>query len=67
MQFYASMAQTLAQGAWDGDRDSLDTPPEPEVWSPVAAEGSSCTGSALPGLWPVRVLRPAQGAWWVRR
>src|SRR3990167_8878665 len=23
MQFYASMAQTLAQGAWDGDRDSL--------------------------------------------
>lgn len=50
MQFYASMAQTLAQGAWDGDRDSLDTPPEPEVWSPVAAEGASCTGRHCPAF-----------------
>ncbi len=50
MQFYASMAQTLAQGAWDGDRDSLDTPPEPEAWSPVAAEGSSCTGRHCPAF-----------------
>ena len=50
MQFYASMAQTLAQGAWDGDRDSLSTPPEPEVWGPVAAEGSSCTGRHCPAF-----------------
>jgi ATP-dependent DNA helicase DinG len=50
MQFYASMAQALAQGAWDGDRDSLDTPPEPEAWSPVAAEGSSCTGRHCPAF-----------------
>jgi ATP-dependent DNA helicase DinG len=50
MQFYASMAQALAQGGWDGDRDSLDTPPEPEAWSPVAAEGSSCTGRHCPAF-----------------
>ena len=41
LQFYAAMAQTLSSGAWDGDRDSLDTPPELEVWSPVAAEGAT--------------------------
>ena len=40
IQFYSTMAQTLSKGAWDGDRDSLETPPEPEVWSPVAAEGA---------------------------
>jgi ATP-dependent DNA helicase DinG len=50
IQFYTSMAQTLAKGAWDGDRDSLDTPPEPEVWSPVAAEGASCTGKHCPAF-----------------
>lgn len=48
MQFYASMAQALAQGGWDGDRDTLDVPPEPEVWSPVAAETHSCTGKHCP-------------------
>jgi ATP-dependent DNA helicase DinG len=50
MQFYSTMAQTLSKGAWDGDRDSLDTPPEPEVWSPVAAEGASCTGKHCPAF-----------------
>lgn len=50
IQFYAAMAQTLAKGAWDGDRDSLDTPPEPEVWGPVAAEGASCTGKHCPAF-----------------
>lgn len=48
MQFYTSMAQALAQGGWDGDRDTLDVPPEPEVWSPVAAETHSCTGKHCP-------------------
>ncbi|MHA7602415.1 ATP-dependent DNA helicase DinG [Alicycliphilus sp. T452] len=48
MQFYAGMADALATSAWDGDRDTLDTPPEPEVWSPVAAEASSCTGKHCP-------------------
>jgi ATP-dependent DNA helicase DinG len=50
IQFYATMSQTLAMGAWDGDRDSLDSPPEPEVWSPVAAEGASCTGKHCPAF-----------------
>ena len=50
IQFYSAMSQTLAQGAWDGDRDSLDTPPEPEVWSAVAAEGASCTGKHCPAF-----------------
>ena len=49
-QFYASMAEALAQGRWDGARDSLDTPPAPEAWSPVAAEGSSCTGRHCPAF-----------------
>lgn len=48
MQFYASMADAIATGVWDGDRDSLATPPEPEAWSPVAAESSSCTGKHCP-------------------
>ncbi|QNP47330.1 ATP-dependent DNA helicase DinG [Diaphorobacter aerolatus] len=48
MKFYASMADALSRGAWDGDRDTLDTPPEAEVWSPVGAEASSCTGKHCP-------------------
>src|SRR5260370_57899 len=43
MQFYKSMANALASQAWDGHRDSLETPPAAEAWSPVAAESSSCT------------------------
>lgn len=49
-QFYASMADALAKGRWDGDRDSLETPPAPEAWAPVAAEGSSCTGRHCPAF-----------------
>ncbi len=49
-QFYASMADALARGRWDGDRDSLETPPAPEAWTPVAAEGSSCTGRHCPAF-----------------
>lgn len=50
MKFYATMADVLARGAWDGDRDTLESPPEPEVWSPVAAEASSCTGKHCPAF-----------------
>ncbi|MFC4621541.1 ATP-dependent DNA helicase DinG [Comamonas nitrativorans] len=49
-QFYASMAEALTKGRWDGDRDSLETPPAPEAWAPVAAEGSSCTGRHCPAF-----------------
>ena len=48
MQFYASMSDALAAGEWNGDRDSLPTPPESEAWGPVAAESSSCTGRHCP-------------------
>ncbi|SDM10932.1 ATP-dependent DNA helicase DinG [Oryzisolibacter propanilivorax] len=48
VQFYASMADALASGQWDGDRDTLATPPEAEAWSPVAAEAHSCTGKHCP-------------------
>ncbi len=48
MKFYASMGDALARGQWDGDRDTLDTPPEAEVWAPVAAEASSCTSKHCP-------------------
>ena len=50
MQFYKSMADALATETWNGDRDSLETPPEAEAWSPVAAESSSCTGKHCPAF-----------------
>ena len=46
--FYAALVRDLASGAWDGDRDNLQQPPESELWSPVAAEASSCTGKHCP-------------------
>ncbi|MFT3813140.1 MAG: ATP-dependent DNA helicase DinG [Acidovorax sp.] len=50
LRYYQSMANALATHQWDGDRDSLATPPEPEAWSPVAAEGHSCTGRHCPAF-----------------
>ncbi|WP_417283412.1 ATP-dependent DNA helicase DinG [Comamonas sp.] len=50
MQFYKSMADALATEAWNGDRDALETPPEAEAWSPVAAESASCTGKHCPAF-----------------
>ncbi len=44
VRYYAALAQTLALRAWDGDRDSLDVPPAIDLWTPVAAESSSCSG-----------------------
>ena len=46
--FYALLARDLSSGAWDGDRDNLAQPPESDLWSPVAAEASSCTGKHCP-------------------
>ncbi len=45
---YAQWAAQLDGGAWDGDRDRLDEPPEGELWSPVAAERHSCTARHCP-------------------
>ena len=46
--FYAALVRDLASGVWDGDRDNLTQPPESDLWSPVAAEASSCTGKHCP-------------------
>ncbi|GAB3361904.1 MULTISPECIES: ATP-dependent DNA helicase DinG [Giesbergeria] len=48
LRYYTSLAQSLAAKTWDGDRDTLDTPPAPELWAPVAAEAGSCTGKHCP-------------------
>ena len=50
LQFYTHIAQTLATGAWDGDRDTLDTPPAGEAWLPMAADAASCTGKHCPSF-----------------
>ncbi|MGI4779406.1 MAG: ATP-dependent DNA helicase DinG [Janthinobacterium lividum] len=50
LQFFTGIAQALASGAWDGDRDSLDVPPAPEVWSSMAADAASCTGKHCPSF-----------------
>ncbi|MBY0454041.1 MAG: ATP-dependent DNA helicase DinG [Burkholderiaceae bacterium] len=50
VEFYAQIAQTLARGVWDGDRDALDVPPAPEVWGPVSAQASACTGKYCPAF-----------------
>ena len=46
--FYAKLVHDLASGSWNGDRDTLGQPPESGLWSPVAAEASSCTGKHCP-------------------
>ena len=50
LQFYSGIAEALASGAWDGDRDALDTPPAAEVWLPMAADAASCTGKHCPSF-----------------
>ena len=50
LQFYTGIAQTLSSGAWDGDRDTLDTPPAADAWLPMAADAASCTGKHCPSF-----------------
>ncbi len=47
VRFYKALVDAVAAG-WDGDRDSLPTPPPPEDWAPVAAERHTCTVKACP-------------------
>ena len=42
-RLYETMANTLATGSWDGDRDTLMDAPDPRDWSMVAAERHTCT------------------------
>jgi len=45
---YALWGKALDTGAWDGDRDRLDDPPEAELWVQVAAERHSCSARHCP-------------------
>ena len=45
---YTQWTAQLDSGAWDGDRDRLDDPPDGELWSPVAAERHTCTARHCP-------------------
>ncbi|MBX3608809.1 MAG: ATP-dependent DNA helicase DinG [Hydrogenophaga sp.] len=47
-QRYAQWTIALDQGDWDGDRDRLSEPPEPDEWAPVAAERHTCTARHCP-------------------
>jgi ATP-dependent DNA helicase DinG len=42
-RLYETMANTLATGKWDGDRDSLSETPDARDWAVVAAERHTCT------------------------
>ncbi len=48
LAYWHGLAQALATGTWDGDRDSLPTTPEARQWQPIAAEASSCTAKHCP-------------------
>ena len=45
---YQELVQSLASGAWDGDRDSLEFNESTLPWPPIAAERSTCTGKHCP-------------------
>ncbi|MEO6855424.1 MAG: ATP-dependent DNA helicase DinG [Rhodoferax sp.] len=47
---YASLARDLTSAAWDGDRDNLAQQPDADIWQPIAAEASSCTGKHCPAF-----------------
>lgn len=48
MALYDTLANALAAGRWDGDRDSLAEQPDPRDWSTVAAERHTCTARHCP-------------------
>ncbi len=45
---YAAWAGMLDGGAWDGDRDRLEEPPDGALWAAVAAERHTCTARHCP-------------------
>lgn len=48
VRWWTGLADALATGGWDGDRDSLPLQPAPGDWEPVAAERHTCTARACP-------------------
>lgn len=45
---YTAWAADLAAGRWEGDRDTLQPPPDGAAWQAVAADVSSCTAKHCP-------------------
>lgn len=43
MELFDSLAQALAAGSWNGDRDQLAEQPDAQDWALVAAERHTCT------------------------
>ncbi|MDP2369252.1 ATP-dependent DNA helicase DinG [Rhodoferax sp.] len=43
MELFDSLAQALANGTWNGDRDQLAEQPDGQDWALVAAERHTCT------------------------
>lgn len=50
MRLYGDLAESLARGHWDGDRDSLALQPDSSDWSAVAAERHTCTARHCPNF-----------------
>jgi len=48
LQIFRTLAESLATGDWNGDRDTLPDPPAPQDWSAVAADRFSCTARSCP-------------------
>ncbi len=48
IQLYEHMANVLASGAWNGDRDMLAQAPDGSDWAGVAAERHTCTARHCP-------------------
>jgi ATP-dependent DNA helicase DinG len=48
IQLYDHMANVLASGAWNGDRDMLAQAPDGSDWAGVAAERHTCTARHCP-------------------
>ncbi|NVO07876.1 MAG: ATP-dependent DNA helicase DinG, partial [Rhodoferax sp.] len=48
MHLYEHMANVLASGAWNGDRDTLAQAPDGSDWAGVAAERHTCTARHCP-------------------
>ena len=47
-RLYTRLADDLASGLWDGDRDQLTPAPEPALWGAVAADAHTCTARHCP-------------------
>ena len=45
-RLYQGMLDALAEGSWDGDRDSWNRPIAEQEWRPLTVDNASCLGAA---------------------